>query len=118
MKRSWIKRGTKRLARKTRLKARGGHSFPKRRNPKFMSWILEKCRERRPCDGCQRWRWLERAHLAAKGSGGYDAGNLALLCSSCHEASEKRVDAWIAETGVDLYERAREYEREYADSLR
>ena len=113
MKRTRLDRGTKRLSRKTRLKARGGSMYPHKRHPKFMAWMLEKCRERRPCDGCGRWRWLERAHLVAKGSGGNDCGGVSLLCRSCHMASEKRVDAWIAETGRDLYTIARKYEREY-----
>ena len=111
---SWIKRGTKRLARNKRLRARGNSAFPHRRHPEFMKWMRAKCEDGpRPCDGCKRWRYLERAHLVAKGSGGYDVGNIALLCTACHTTSEKRVDAWIAETGRDLYAIAREYEREF-----
>ena len=102
------------LKRRTRLKARGGSMYPHRRHPEFMRWMLDKTTERRPCDGCGRWCWLERAHLVAKGSAGYDCGNVSLLCAPCHNSQEKRTDAWIAETGVDLYAIAREYETEYA----
>ena len=70
------------LKRKTRLKSRGGSLFPHKRQPKFMAWMLEKCSERRPCDGCGQWHWLERAHLKPRGSGGADLSNLALLCKS------------------------------------
>ena len=101
------------LKRKTRLKSRGGSLFPHKRQPKFMAWMLEKCSERRPCDGCGQWHWLERAHLKPRGSGGADLSNLALLCNPCHRTSEKRVDAWIAKHGVDLYAIAREHERAY-----
>ena len=119
MKRSWINRGSKGLKR-SRLKSRGkkGSLFPHRRHPKFMAWMLAKAEAGQACDGCGRWRSLDRAHLVAEGSGGDDLGNVVLLDRECHTASEKRVDAWIAETGVDLYEIARNYEHEYEDSLR
>lgn len=102
------------LKRRTPLKARGNSAFPARRHPEFMRWMRAKCKEGpRPCDGCRRWRWLERAHLKSRVSGGNDLGGVCLLCRTCHEAQEKRTDAWIAETGVDLWARAREYEREF-----
>ncbi len=116
MKRTRLDRGTKRLSRKTRLKARGGSMYPHKRHPKFMAWMYRKMKESpRPCDGCGRWRWTVRCHLDAKGNGGWDLGNVVLMDPTCHDRQEKRTDRFIEETGVDLWARAREYEREYAD---
>ena len=131
MKRSWIKRGKKGLRRtqlnrgsmglkRSRLKSQGkrGSLFPHRRHPKFMRWMLVKLKEGpRECDGCGRWRWTVRCHLDAKGNGGWDLGNVVLMCDgpgdTCHRKQEKRTDAFISESGRDVYEIAREYEREF-----
>ena len=84
--------------------------YPDRRHPEFMAWMLEKAKEGpRPCDGCDRWRTLDRAHLIAEGSAGDDIGNVVLLCRICHDRQEKRTDAFIAETGRDLCARAAGY---------
>ena len=112
----WIKR-------KTPLRNRGRSSFPHKRQPKFMRWMLAKAKEgARECDGCGRWRWTVRAHLDPKGNGAPDIGNVVLLCDgpgdTCHRLQEKRTDAFISESGRDLYAKGRRYEREYEDSLR
>ncbi len=118
LKRSWIKRGKKQLERKTRLKARGKSMFPGQRQPEFMAWMYWKMKAGpRPCDGCKRWRWTVRAHLDPKGRGAPDEWNVCLLCPSCHSASEKRVDAWIAETGIDLWAKAASWTRDFPGLL-
>ena len=125
----WLNRGTKRLKsgkplrRKTRLKARGGSMFPHMRQPEFMRWMYRKMKEGpRPCDGCGRWRWTVRAHLDPKGNGAPDLGNVALICDgpgdTCHRVQEKDTERFCERSSRDLYQRAREYEREYTDSLR
>ncbi len=120
LKRSWIKRGKKWLERKTPLRARGGSSFPGQRQPEFMAWMLAKAKEEpRPCDGCKRWRWTVRCHLDAKGRGAPDLSNTVLMCDgpgdTCHRIQEKDTARFCERLGVDLWARAAEYAREYAD---
>lgn len=121
---SWIKHGTKPLksgkplARKTRIKARGkrGSMYPHRRHAAFMKWMAAKCKEGpRPCDGCKRWLSLERCHLVAKGSGGYDLGNVVLMDPDCHDRQEQRVEEFEREIGVDLHAKARAYAEQFLE---
>ena len=122
MKRTGIRRGTKRMKR-TRLKSRGkrGSMYPHKRQPEFMGWMGSKPNPDN-CDGCKRWRWLAVAHIIPRSQGGEDQGNAVRLCDgpgdTCHRKQEKRTDAFISESGRDLHEIAREYEHEYRHSLR
>ena len=66
-----------------------------------------------PCGGP-----IEAAHLIPKGREGYvttdGRGNIAALCRTHHtgpRGQEKRTDAFIAETGVDLWRWAAEFYR-------
>ena len=88
------------------IRRKGGSRFKKRRNHKYMNYLDIELLAGTECDGeCGRWA-TDKAHLDDKGTGGYDAGNVALLCRWCHIESEKRVDKWIAERGVDLRAKA------------
>ena len=87
----------------------------------FFAWLGRKIRlERLSCDGCGRIAWQHRAHLDAKGNGGHDLNNIALLCPTnpfllrkgCRQRQEKRTDAFMAELAAegrpaDLYAKAR-----------
>lgn len=95
------------------LRRKGGSRFPKRRDPLYMLWLGERLLERPPCDACKQNRATERAHLDAKGSGGYDRLNIALLCAPCHHRQEKRTDLFMRETGADLYAAAARWDNLY-----
>lgn len=102
------------IPRRTRLRTKGGSRFPKRRDPKFMAWMAQQLLDWRRCDcGCGR-RATTRAHLDAKGNGGYDRGNVVLLTWwPCHCKQEKRTDAFNAERGCDLYAAAKRWADQY-----
>lgn len=101
------------LPRRARLKRKGGSRYPKRRDAKFMAWMLHQLKAGRVCDGCgSKWA-RQRAHVQAKGSGGDDRGNVVLLCVSCHGDQEKRTAAFCREKGVDLYAKAERWAARY-----
>jgi hypothetical protein len=82
-----------------------------------MAWMLEQVEAGRPCDGeCGRLA-TARCHLDAKGTGGYDLGNVVLLCAWCHQASEKRADAYEAETGIPFRAKGRAWAAQYGEEL-
>lgn len=58
---------------------------------------------------------MHRAHLMAKGSGGYDRRNVVLLCEDCHARQEKRTEEYMRETGVDLYAAALRHDHHYEE---
>jgi len=100
------------------IKRRGGSRFPRRRDPKFMAWMVEQIRRGVWCDACGRQRASARAHLDAKGSGGFDRGNTVLLCDGpegCHRLQEKRTAAFCRERGVDLQAQANAWATAYAN---
>ena len=95
------------IARHTRLHNRGGRQFKQTDDDaKYWNWLAHQMQWLLPCDGCAIHKWVTRAHLIPRSRGGHDCYNIALLCIPCHRAQEKRTDAYIAETGVDLYEKA------------
>ena len=101
--------------RRTRIRPRGprGSAFPKQRDPKYMAYLKLQVELGAPCDGgCGRCAAV-RAHGIPRSRGGPDRGNVALLCFWCDQASEKRWPAWIKEHGVDLFEKARAWDRRY-----
>ncbi len=113
---------TKPIGRKTPLRNRGGSMFKLTADDKAMwNWLGEYAKNPHRCDGCGWFTHLSRCHLLAKGSGGRVVDNIALLCeqeivdtdlgplaiAGCHTLQEKRTDAFIAETGRDLYASAR-----------
>ena len=104
------------IKRRTPLKSKGGSRFPKHRQPKFWAWMGKLAKSgdvRCENDGpdCNYWPvgYPERAHLSPRSQGGDDKGNTVFLCTACHRRQEKRADEFIAETGIDLYERARRW---------
>jgi len=98
---------------RTPVKRKGGSRFPKRRDRRYMIWLLEQLKLGARCDGeCGRPA-EHRAHLIPKGSGGDDRLNVALLCGRCHERQEKRVQAYIDETGNDLFWKAARWDNLY-----
>lgn len=86
--------------RRSRPRAKGGSRFPKRRDPAYMRWMLERLADGNPCDcGCGI-RATHRAHLTAKGSGGFDRDNVVLLATACHAQQEKRTARFEVERGL------------------
>ena len=113
---------TKPIARHTRLHNRGGSMFKLTADDKAQwKWFGEYVKRPHRCDGCAHYTYLSRCHLLAKGKGGRVIDNIALLCEGeivgtdlgplaipgCHELQEKRTERFEAETGVDLYAKAR-----------
>lgn len=77
-----------------------------------MAWLRVQLVCGVPCDACGG-RATDRAHLEARGSGGYDRLNVVLLCRRCHERQEKRTDLFCKEIGVDLWVRAAQWDNLY-----
>lgn len=100
--------------RRTRIRRRGprGSAFPKQRDPKYMAYLKLQVELGAPCDGGCGRRAAVRAHGIPRSRGGPDRGNVALLCFWCDQASEKRWPAWSAEHGVDLFAKARAWDRQ------
>jgi len=79
-----MKRGGK-IARRTRLRAKGRSRFPKRRDRAYLAWIatlacaVGGCRNH-PCDP---------AHVRSRGAGGADVGNTVPLCHPHHEEQHR-----------------------------
>lgn len=132
---AWLNRSNKPMKR-TPLRNRSGRLFPQSSEDKAYfdalgQLLLEAGRLR--CDGCGRQAYCSRAHLEPRSRGGRDRNNIALLCESesgytndyvtvadvigCHPQSEKRVEQFAAETGVDLWAKAR-YRTERFDEAR
>lgn len=106
---------------KKRNAKRGGSRFPKRRDLAYMRWCLEELERGVLCDMCGQRRANARAHVIPRSRGGADRDNIVFSCQGpgsnlCHERSEKRAEAFCAETGVHLFAIARDwtlrYERE------
>lgn len=101
--------------RRTPLRQRGtrGSAFPHRRNPDYWHWLGLELLARRRCDACGVQYAQDRAHLVPRSRAGNDRENIALLCRRCHRLSEKRVERFIQESGVDLYAQARAHTARY-----
>lgn len=126
---------TKPMARKTRLRNRGGRLFPQSPEDKAyfdaLGQLLTEAGRLR-CDGCARQAYCSRAHLNPRSRGGCDRNNIALLCESepgytndyvtvpdvigCHPQQEKQTEAFVAETGVDLWAKARARTERFDDA--
>lgn len=91
------------MKRTGRLKSKGGSMYPDCRQPLYWKWLGEV--DLRSCFCCGLS--AERAHVHARGRGGPDWFNVCWLCRFCHYHSEKRPDAFIKESGHDLWASAR-----------
>jgi len=78
-----------------------------------MDWLLVELGCGRLCDACGEVLASARAHLKARGSGGDDLNNVALLCHGCHTRQEKRTAAFIKECGVNLHTKAIAHTQRY-----
>lgn len=77
-----------------------GSKYPNRRDWGYWQW-LDTYRYHERCFVCRDIR-VERCHIIAKGSGGYDVNNIVFLCRAHHEKSEKRMPAFCEEVGMYL----------------
>ena len=106
---STLAAASKPIARKTRLRNRGGTSFKLTPDDKALwKWLGELTKgQRLPCDGCGATRYLFRCHVLAKSRGGRVLDNIVLLDLGCHERQEKRTEQFEAAHNVDLHTKAR-----------
>lgn len=79
--------------RRTRLTAKGGSRFPKRRDPDYCQWVRSLS-----CEMGRRLHWwtgipcsgpVECAHVKSRGAGGDDRGNCLALCRSHHRLQHR-----------------------------
>lgn len=117
------------IKRKTRLKAKGGSRFPKRRCQPYLDWL----REQRCCvlghpsgayvsvfqvDGVWKHGWppsqgtqvvIDPAHITSRNAGGDDLYNAVSLAHHLHEEQHRiGIRSFQAKYGVDLKEKAKE----------
>ena len=133
MKRTALPNRTKPMKRTAIGHNRGGSSFKLSADDKAMwRWLGNYARTPRACDGCGRTARLSRAHLWAKSRGGRVVGNIVLLCEQesvdtvlgtlaivgCHNLQEKRTDAFIMETGRNLYATARGHTAQWREEAK
>ena len=114
----------RRAVKKTPLRRRGGRLFPQSPEDKaYWDWFIK---QRSECEVCGYY-YASAAHLTPRGSGGKDRNNLVWLdedhvgsdgvgVQGCHTKQEGRVDAFIHETGVDLWAIAAQHTRRF-DSI-
>ncbi len=95
---------TKRMERKTPLRARGGSLFPKRRDRSYTEWIKTlPCvlfgKLDHVCDGP-----IDPCHVfRTRACAAYDRGEVVPGCRfGMHRKQEGRTEAFIAETGVNV----------------
>jgi 5-methylcytosine-specific restriction endonuclease McrA len=102
-------------------RARRGSLFPRRRDLAYWRWLGEELARGRLCDACGMRRAMARAHLVPRSRGGGDRDNVVLLCDGpgggCHRRQEKRTEAFVRETGVDLWAVARAHTERYERDL-
>lgn len=105
------------MQRRKPLRRKGGRRFPKRYDADYWQWMREKLVGGVPCDACRIRFAQARAHVIARGNpnGKPDRGNVVLLCGTCHALSEKRADAFMRETGVNLFDKAAAWDRQYQE---
>jgi hypothetical protein len=104
----WLKRFTG-LVRKTRLRAKGGSRFPKRRCQPYLDWLWDQ-----PCQ-VSGLRDVEPAHIKTRGSGGYDLYNALSLSWLLHREQEGRTKEFEQKYRVNLKELARKQTEEFLE---
>lgn len=126
MKRSAIKRGTKSLQRKVRLRARkAGSLFPKRRDDtdgKYAAWIrTQPCIIRDREARTETWPLVHRClgetqacHVRSRGAAGFDLGNLYPGCLIAHHQQHLiGLRSFQARWGIDLKTEAERLYQQY-----
>jgi len=104
------------LARKTRLKAKGGSRFPKSVNRKYRAWIRTQSCVLYPvawCGGYEGRSRIEPAHVKPFASSGRDAGTICPLCPKHHDEQEGKTREFEARYGVNLTDLAAQYWARY-----